>query len=310
MRQITNAVLMVRPASFRKNEQTATNNFFQKEISNFSSQEILAKVHKEFDDFVTLLRTNGIRVIVVQDTLKPDTPDAVFPNNWFTTHANGTVALYPMFAENRREERNESVFDAIEEEGYLINDILDYTEAENEGLYLEGTGSIILDRVNKKAYCALSERADIDLFIEFCEDFDYHPIVFNAFQTVNNKRKLIYHTNVMMALGETFAILCLSTIDDKKEKKEVVRQLKESNKEIIDITENQMHQFAGNMLQLKGANNQSFLVMSEAAYLSLTNSQLNKINAHCSILNTPLSTIETLGGGSARCMLAEVFLPK
>lgn len=310
MRQTTNALVMVRPASFRKNEQTASNNFFQKEITNLNTKEILLQAQKEFDDFARLLQSNGVKVIVIQDALTPDTPDAIFPNNWFTTHSDGTIALYPMFAENRRLERNESVFNAIEKEGFVINNIIDYTSAEDEGIYLEGTGSIILDREYKKAYCALSERADIDLFIEFCEDFDYHPVVFNAYQTVNNHRRPIYHTNVMMAIGETFAIICLAAIDDKKERKEVIKQLKETNKEIIDISEAQMHQFAGNMLQVRGGEDQLFLVMSEAAYTSLTKTQLSKIESYCSVLKTSLHTIETLGGGSARCMMAEVFLPR
>lgn len=310
MQQITNALVMVRPASFRKNEETATNNFFQKDLPDLAAKEIVLKAQKEFDDFVGLLQRYGVKVIVVQDTQEPDTPDAIFPNNWFTTHSDGTVAVYPMFAENRRLERNESVFNAIEKEGFVINNITDYTSAEEEGIYLEGTGSIILDRVHKKAYCALSERADIDLFIEFCEDFDYHPVAFNAYQTVDDKRKPIYHTNVMMAIAETFAIICLSAIDDKKEKKEVIKQLKETNKEIIDISEEQMHQFAGNMLQVRGNDNQLILVMSKTAFTSLTKDQRNKIESHCAILNTPLQTIETLGGGSARCMMAEVFLPR
>ena len=239
-----------------------------------------------------------------------DTPDSIFPNNWVSFHENGNVGLYPMFAENRRKERREEVFMRLEKEGFKINNIIDYTEAENEGVFLEGTGSLLLDRVNDKAYCALSPRADESLFIEFCEDFEYTPIVFTANQTVDGKRMPIYHTNVMMCLAETFAVICLETIDDKKERKIVLKNLTEDNKEIIKITEEQMANFAGNMLQVKGKDDKRYLIMSQAAYNSLTQEQINKIEKHCAILSSSLETIETCGGGSARCMMAEVFLPK
>ena len=199
---------------------------------------------------------------------------------------------------------------AIEEKGFEINQIVDYTDAEAEHLFLEGTGSLLLDRVNRKAYCALSPRADEDLFIEFCEDFEYTPVVFIANQTVNGKRMAIYHTNVMMCLGETFAVICLDSIDDKKERKNVINHLKEDNKEVIDITESQVNNFAGNMLQVKGADNELYLIMSQAAYDSLTKAQIEKLNEHTKILSSSLDTIEACGGGSARCMMAEVFLPK
>ena len=215
-----------------------------------------------------------------------------------------------MFAENRRKERRDEVFIRLENEGFKIENIIDYTSAEDEGIFLEGTGSLILDRVNSKAYCALSPRADEDLFIEFCEDFEYTPIIFTANQTVEGKRLAIYHTNVMMCLAENFAIICLDTIDDKKERKNVVKNLKQDGKEIISITEVQMHQFAGNMLQLRGEKNQRYLIMSNSAHNSLTPQQINAIEKHCPIISSSLKTIETCGGGSARCMMAEVFLPK
>ena len=191
-----------------------------------------------------------------------------------------------------------------------MHDVIDYTSAEDENVFLEGTGSIVLDRVNRKAYCALSPRADEDLFIEFCEDFEYFPVIFKAYQTIKSKRELIYHTNVMMCIGETFAVICLNSIDDKKERKNVIKHLKETNKEIIDITEDQVNNFAGNMLQVKGINNELYVVMSEAAYKSLTASQIQQLEKHSLILFSNLQTIETCGGGSARCMMAEVFLPK
>jgi hypothetical protein len=307
--QITNTILMIRPVAFRMNEETAVNNYFQEEV-NIKNSEINAKAQAEFDAFVKKLRAVGVNVIVENDDLKMDIPDSLFPNNWVSFHADGTVGLYPMFAENRRRERREDIMDRIESEGFIIEGYMDYSSAEEEGYFLEGTGSLLLDRVNKKAYCTLSARADEDLVIEFCEDFDYFPVIFTANQTVDGKRKPIYHTNVMMALAENFVVICLHAIDDKRERKNVVEHLKEDGKEIIVITEAQMHQFAGNMLQLIGANDKRFMVMSTAAHKSLTTEQISAIEKHCEILSSDLETIETCGGGSARCMMAEVFLPK
>lgn len=309
MSQTTNSILMIRPINFRMNEQTAVNNYFQEDLSLRDSL-INLKAQKEFDDYVDKLRNFGVEVIVVSDNQENDTPDSVFPNNWVSFHNDGTMAIYPMFAENRRLERREDIILELEKEGFLIENIVDYTSAEDQNIFLEGTGSMILDRQNKIAYCAISPRADEELFIEFCEDFEYTPVIFTANQTVDNSREAIYHTNVMMCIAETFSVICLSCIDDKKERKNVISHLKKSGKEIIDITEKQMHQFAGNMLQVKGKNNELFLVMSQAAYNSLTTEQIKKIEKHCNIISSSLETIETCGGGSARCMMAEVFLPK
>ncbi len=309
MHQTTNTILMIRPINFRMNEQTAINNYFQEDI-DIKNSDINAKAQAEFDAFVDKLRAVGVTVIVVEDDVLMDTPDSIFPNNWVSFHANGDVAIYPMFAENRRKERRDEIFMRLEAEGYKIENIVDYTSAENEGFYLEGTGSILMDRKNDKAYCALSPRADEELFIEFCEDFDYFPVVFTANQTVNGERLPIYHTNVMMCLGENFAVICADTIDDKKERKNVLKHLKSDQKEIIFITEAQMNQFAGNMLQVKGSNDERFLVMSQSAHNSLTASQIAQIEKHNKIVSSSLETIETCGGGSARCMMAEVFLPK
>ena len=300
---------MIRPVNFRMNEQTAVNNYFQEDL-NLKNAEINTKAQEEFDAFVDKLRAVGINVVVEDDDEKDDTPDSIFPNNWVSFHENGDIAKYPMFAENRRRERRDEVFIRLEEDGFKIENIIDYTSAEHEGIFLEGTGSIALDRVNRKAYCALSPRADEELFIEFCEDFEFTPVIFTANQTVDGKRLAIYHTNVMMCIAENFAVICLDTIDDKKERKNVVKHLKQDGKEIISITEAQMHQFAGNMLQLRGENNQLYLVMSEAAHNSLTPNQIKTIEKYCPILSSSLETIETCGGGSARCMMAEVFLPK
>jgi hypothetical protein len=308
MKQITDTILMIRPVAFRMNEETAVNNYFQEDL-NLKNSEINSKAQVEFDAFVAKLRRVGVNVIVEDDDLQQDTPDSIFPNNWVSFHASGMVGLYPMFAANRRRERREEIFNRLESEGFFIKGFMDYTPAEEEGFYLEGTGSLLLDRVHNKVYCALSARADEELVIEFCEDFDCFPVIFTANQTVDGKRMPIYHTNVMMALAENFAVICLDTIDDKKEKKQVMQQLKEAGKEVITITEAQMHQFAGNMLQVKGAD-KKYMVMSLAAHKSLRQDQIAAIENHCEILSSDLTTIETCGGGSARCMMAEVFLPK
>lgn len=306
--QCTNTILMVRPENFRMNEQTAVNNYFQEDTGALHAT-VNAKAQREFDAFAEKLQQAGVNVLVINSRTDEDTPDAVFPNNWVSFHHTGDVALYPMFAENRRLERREEVLTMLEEKGFRIDNIVDYTAAEAEDFFLEGTGSIVLDRVNRKAYCALSPRADEELLIEFCEDFEYTPVIFKAYQTFNGERALIYHTNVMMCVGDAFAVICLDSIDDKKERKAVVQHLKEDGKEIIEISEAQMHQFAGNMLQVKGAEDKSLLVMSEAAYNSLDEDQKNRIEKYCEILSGSLETIETHGGGSARCMMAEVFLP-
>ena len=308
MKQITNTILMIRPVNFRMNEQTAVNNYFQEDI-DIKNSAINARAQQEFDEFVVRLRDKGVNVIVVEDRKEPDTPDSIFPNNWVSFHGDGTVGLYPMFAENRRNERREDVLEILEKRGYSIENVMDYTSAEGEGFFLEGTGSILLDRVNNIAYCSLSERADEALFIEFCEDFDFMPVLFTAYQSVDGERKPIYHTNVMMCLAEHQAIICLDAIDDRKERKNVEYHLRESGKEIIPITEVQMHHFAGNMLQVLGKDEQRLMVMSSSAYHSLDPGQIERIEKFSEIVHSSLDTIETCGGGSARCMMAEVFLP-
>ena len=306
-KQITDTVLMIRPVRFRTNEETIVNNYFQKGI-NITQEEINWKAQQEFDTLVQKLREVGVHVIQVEDIYEQDTPDSIFPNNWISFHNNGDVAIYPMFAENRRRERREDILDIVEEAGFEIENVFDYTEAEDEGIFLEGTGAMVLDRIHRKAYCALSPRASEELFIEFCEDFEYTPVIFRAFQKTDGELKPIYHTNVMMALGRTFAIVCLDTIEDKKERKNVLNHLKEDKKEIITISREQVDYYAGNMLEVKGKEH-SYLVMSQTAYESLTPQQIEAIERHTQILYSDLSTIEICGGGSARCMLAEVFLP-
>lgn len=310
MHQTTNTILMIRPIHFRMNEQTAVNNYYQKKEEAILSSTLTTKAQKEFDAFVEKLRSFGIHVIVVADTEEFDTPDSIFPNNWISFHQEGTVAMYPMFAENRRLERREDILEQVENEGFLIENVMDYTAAEKDTIFLEGTGSMILDRENSKAYCALSPRADEELFIEFCEDFEYTPVIFTANQTVNGKREKIYHTNVMMCIAETFVVICLSSIDDKAERKHLLKHFKEDGKKVIDISEDQVDCFAGNMLQVRGKGEERFLIMSQAALESLTPSQQTQIQHHCQIISSSLETIEACGGGSARCMMAEVFLPK
>jgi len=310
MKQTTNTILMIRPVSFRMNEQTAVNNYYQKVLDKLTPETVHFKALQEFDGFVDKLKAIGIEIIVITDTKNSDTPDSIFPNNWISFHENGDVGLYPMFAQNRRFERREDILETLEDLGFTIQNIIDYTSAEEEELYLEGTGSLLLDRVHRKAYCALSPRADEDLFIEFCEDFEYTPVIFTANQTVDNKRLPIYHTNVMMCLGEQFAVICLESIDDKKERKNVVKHLKEDGKEIIVISEEQVSCFAGNMLQVKGNKGDSFIIMSTAAFESLNYTQIEKLEKYGKILYSSLDTVEACGGGSARCMMTEVFLPK
>ena len=309
MSQITNTVLMIRPVQFRMNEQTSVNNYYQKAPENILTEVVNKMAVKEFDGMVRKLKKVGIQVIVVKDTKEFDTPDSIFPNNWISFHSNGTIGLYPMFAENRRLERKESVLEAVEAQGFVVKNVVDYSGAEVDNLFLEGTGSILLDRVNNKAYCAISDRADEGLFIEFCEDFEYTPVVFSAFQTVNDKREKIYHTNVMMCIGDTFAVVCLASIDDKKQRKSLINHLQDDGKKVIEISEDQVNHFAGNMLQLKGVEEASYLVMSQSALKSLRPAQVKLIESHTTILSCPLDTIESCGGGSARCMMAEVFLP-
>ncbi|RZJ34882.1 MAG: amidinotransferase [Flavobacterium sp.] len=310
MKQTTDSILMIRPVAFRMNEQTAVNNYYQKVLSDLLPSTVNARAQQEFDAFVEKLRGVGVDVTVIDDIAERDTPDSIFPNNWISFHENKDVALYPMFAENRRNERREEILDTLEEKGFQIDNIVDYTSAEADGYFLEGTGSMILDRVNSKAYCALSPRADEELFIEFCEDFEFTPVIFEAFQTFQGERRAIYHTNVMMCVGETFAVVCADSIDDKKERKAVLASLKEDKKDVILISEDQVYSFAGNMLEVRGTGGKSYIVMSKAALQSLTPQQIAQLQKHGEILSSSLDTIEACGGGSARCMMAEIFLPR
>ena len=305
--QTAKTVLMVEPIAFGYNSQTAENNYFQKEQKETDIQE---KALQEFNNFAAKLREKGINVITVKDTLNPHSPDSIFPNNWVSFHEDGTVALYPMFALNRRVERRPEILERLKDEGFKINTVEDFSPFENEEKYLEGTGSMIFDHDYKIAYGSVSLRLDEELFRNFCAKFGFTPIVFHSYQNVGDQRLPIYHTNVMMCVAEQFVVICLDCIDDEMEREKVQEVIKSSNKELIEISEDQLQQFAGNMLQVQNEEGKKFLVMSETAYKSLTKEQVERIENYCGIIYADLNTIETNGGGSARCMLAEVFLPK
>lgn len=309
-RQITSSILMIRPVGFSMNTETAVNNYYQQVIDGLSEDEAQARALAEFDRFVEVIREHEIEVIVVNDTYDPETPDSIFPNNWISFHHDGTIALYPMYAENRRFERRNDIKYILAEHGFSVEQVKDYTSLEAEGKYLEGTGSMLLDRDNHIVYAALSARTDAEVLDVFCKEFGYKAVSFRANHTVNGARLPIYHTNVMMCLTDMLAIICLDSIDDTDERAAVVRSLKSTGKKIIDISEEQVNHFAGNMLALTNPQNKKFLVMSAAALQSLDDDQLAIINEHYEIISSAIDTIEALGGGSARCMMAEVFLPK
>ena len=303
--QTTDTVLMIEPVAFGFNEQTAVNNYFQVQQEG----NVQDKALKEFNDFVKKLRAKDINVITIKDTLEPKTPDSIFPNNWVSFHEDGKVVLYPMFAENRRLERRDDIINQIKEQ-FEVTEVIDYSGAEKDNLFLEGTGSMIFDHDNKLAYGSVSLRLDEGLFRKFCSDFGFQPVVFHSYQTAGEERLPIYHTNVMMCVADKFVVICLDCIDDESEKNNVIETIKNSGKELIEISEDQMQNFAGNMLQVQNKSGEKFLVMSQSAYKSLNRDQVSAIEKYCEIIYSDLEVIETNGGGSARCMLAEVFLPK
>ena len=303
--QTSDTVLMIEPIAFGFNEQTAVNNYFQVQQEG----NVQEKALQDFNSFVEKLRAKGINVIKIKDTLDPKTPDSIFPNNWVSFHQDGKVVLYPMFAENRRLERREDIINQIKEQ-FDVKEIIDYSKIENENKYLEGTGSMIFDHDNKIAYGSVSLRLDEKLFRKFCAEFGFTPVVFHSYQTAGEERLPIYHTNVMMCVADKFVVICIDCIDDETERQNVVDSIKNSGKELIEISEDQMQNFAGNMLQVQNNSGEKFLVMSQSAYRSLKLEQISAIEKHSEIIYSDLETIETNGGGSARCMLAEIFLPK
>ena len=298
---------MIRPINFGFNDETSKDNYYQKKINK---KNIAQLAIEEFEKLVNKLKKNNIDVHVFQDDNKYRTPDAVFPNNWISTHQNGDIVLYPMSAKSRRMERRPEILDFLKNRGFIINNVIDYSFAEQRSQFLEGTGSMILDRKNKIAYCSISERSNKELFIKFCKDFKYIPVSFHSFQDVAKKRMPIYHTNVMMCLAESYCIICLDSIDDKDEKNNVINFIENSEKELIEISENQVEKFAGNMLELINDKKESLLVMSKSAENSLNEIQKNIITKYSRIISSEINTIEVCGGGSTRCMMAEIFLPK
>lgn len=302
MKQHTNQLLMIRPVNFGFNAETAVNNSFQKDTGTDVQQKAL----EEFDDFVDLLRQNGIDVQVVEDTAEPFTPDSIFPNNWISFHEDGRIILYPMFAPNRRKERKTSVLEAIKST-FIVSDIVDLSGYEADHIFLEGTGSMVLDRENRIAYACLSPRTDEKLLNEFCRLTGYSPVTFRA---ADSEGAAIYHTNVMMCVARTFSVVCLACVTNAEEREKLVTALQNTHKEIIDISPEQMNHFAGNMLQVADVAGDPLLAMSTQAYRSLTAAQILQLEKHNRIIYSSLNTIETAGGGSARCMMAEVFLKR
>ena len=299
--QTTSHLLMIRPVNFSFNTETAVNNTFQS-TKDANAQEIALT---EFNDFVSLWIQNGVDVTVIDDTNKPHTPDSIFPNNWISFHSDGSIVLYPMYATNRRLERKPHVIEKLKEH-FQIKKQIDLSAYENENVFLEGTGSMVLDRENKIAYACISQRTDIDVLNHFCLQLGYTP---QTFMAVDSNAYPIYHTNVMMCIADRYVVICLESIADDTERIKTKQIIEKSGKEIISISLDQMNHFAGNMLQVENNTGKKFLVMSSQAFRSLTIEQVSKINKYNPILHSSLDTIERNGGGSARCMMAEIFLP-
>ena len=302
---------MIRPVKFGYNVETAENNHYQQLLTGVAPEEIQQRAYSEFEQFVETLRAAEVNVITVDDTAEKDTPDAIFPNNWISLHDDGTVVTYPMWAPNRRLERREDIVDILQHEhNFVVTRKIDYSHFEQEEKYLEGTGSVVLDRQKRIAYACVSPRTHLHLLEEFCAEFGFRPVVFIASQMKEEGFAEIYHTNVMMSVGEDLAVFCGDAVKNKWEREQVLTIIRESGKQILLISEEQCDHFAGNMLQVKSRSGKRILVMSEQAYRSLKPEQINQLEQQTSILYSPLTTIESCGGGSARCMMAEVFLPK
>jgi hypothetical protein len=300
--QTTSHILMIRPVNFGFNAETAVNNAFQVQGQEDDSQ---SKALNEFENFVAVLQDNGVDVTVVEDTPEPYTPDSIFPNNWISFHQDGSLLFYPMYAVNRRKERKQHVVDAIARK-FRVRQKIDLSGYEGQGIFLEGTGSMVLDRDNKIAYACLSPRTHERPLADFCRQMNYTAVLFHA---VDGNNQAIYHSNVMMCVADQYIVICLDSITDKNEKDKIIETIKSTHKEIITISPGQMNHFAGNMLQVENKQGEKLLVMSTQAYESLTDNQRKKLSSFNRILHSPLTTIETNGGGSARCMMAEVHLP-
>jgi hypothetical protein len=305
-KQAANTVMMVRPIDFSFNWQTAASNAFQNAEHGFDEETIKQNAEKEFDSFVQLLRTNGIDVLIFNDTAEPQTPDSIFPNNWISLDQHGRIALYPMQALNRREERRQDIVDFFATK-YKTTATNDFTYFENTNQFLEGTGSMVIDYVNNIMYACLSPRTHTSVVKEFCSTMNYTACTFTS---VDENGKEIYHTNVMMCIAKNFVVICLDSIKNEEEKNKVVASFAKTNHEIIDISFEQMNHFAGNMLEVSNVVGEAFLVMSSQAFDALNETQLAQINTYDKILAPNIKTIETIGGGGVRCMMAEVFLEK
>lgn len=301
--QTTHHLLMIRPVRFGYNAETAVNNAFQ--VAGADQQQVMQQAVAEFDAFVDKLRQAGVDVTVVNDTEAPHTPDSIFPNNWVSFHNDGTVVLYPMYAVNRRMERKPHVLEAIRNK-FQTGTTIDLTGYEAEDRFLEGTGSMVLDRENKIAYACLSPRTDKQVLQEWCNKLGYRA---EAFTAVDENGQQIYHTNVMMCVADQYVVICLDSIADAAERQHAMQTIEHTGKQIVSISHAQMNHFAGNMLQVQNRAGNKFLVMSSQAYQALTPEQVQTLESYNPILHSSLDTIERNGGGSARCMMAEVHLP-
>ena len=305
MNQAPSSVFMVRPEHFSYNTETADSNTFQQELLLCDHQKIKSDALVEFERFVGLLRTNDIEVLVFDSPTGKQAPDAVFPNNWISMHENGLVFLYPMLTKNRRIERRKEIVDTLEKV-FKIHEIVDLSHEENHGRILEGTGSIVFDHINRIAYANESARTNKHLFFDVCQKLDYEGIYFKA---VDEGGLDIYHTNVMMTIGDGFTVICKEAID-KTDRSSVINSLQAGGLEIVDISYNQMNHFAGNMIQLRNKQGENILVMSNSAFYCLSQNQHDQLAKYVRIIHPEISTIETVGGGSARCMIAGIHLQK
>ena len=304
--QLASAVLMIRPTRFESNPMTADSNRFQGK-SNVSPEEQQLAARQEFESIKRALEANGVRVVVIDDTADPHTPDSIFPNNWVSFHADGTVVLYPMEAPNRRVERRSDIVDALNaEHGFQINNVVDLSHHEEDGHFLEGTGSIVLDRANRNAYACMSSRTHMDPLGEFAQRMDYELVAFDA---IDRNGDPIYHTNVLMNVGEALAVICLQAIPDVDQRSAVLKSLNSTGHEVVDLSFDQLEAFAGNMLELRSDNGDRIIAMSEAALNALSGEQVGAIERHSRIVSAEIDTIEKSAGGSVRCMFAEIHLP-
>ena len=304
--QTTHHVLLVRPAAFGFNEETAQNNLFQTLDPSMDVEEIAEQALNEFDEFVSVLRFHGLDVMVVEDTPNPRKPDAVFPNNWFSTHHDGTIVTYPLYATSRRHERREDILDLLGER-FSVTRRIQLEGEEASSRFLEGTGSVVFDHQNRIALACLSPRTDEEVFKRLCYELAYRPVLFRASDPYHNP---IYHTNVVLNIGDKYAVVCTEVIRDDSEVNAIRYLFEQHGKEVIEISLSQMYSFAGNMLQVRNYKGEALIIASEQAYQSLTQSQLLQLERHCRFVYADIDTIETYGGGGARCMVAEIFLPK